>query len=433
MTAPLRQTSSQDSHNHGNPPPNGHLHHTVSTLPPWKCLTIAALLAFAVSQVSEIIFLSSSIRDDRMLESYVVASQATQQLSLQQGVALAENTRRNNTTKHFETYKPSPVEEYILTHTASLGYDRDDDPSACDVWKNATLTPINHDLELLYSELEGYSKLIADFAGVDGDIRLLLEERSESQDAFCKRLELHPDGLLGIFPSQQLSVTRAGYVEPLLPPLRHAHMCMADPQELMDGEERMRSVLRMDYLVHDFGAMCRALRPKTRIVLLDMGASLDFHQGLQSPAMYILELYSKFGFMFDHIYAFEVTDKHAKDVYSAVPDNLLASYHWINVGIQPDPESPYNPLYRILKKFHKDDLIVVKLDVDTPQVEISMARQILNDPQLSDMVDQFYFEHHVHMAEMKQYWGNSMNGTIRDSLQLFRDLREKGVAAHFWP
>jgi hypothetical protein len=38
----------------------------------------------------------------------------------------------------------------------------------------------------------------------------------------CENLELHQDGLSGLFPSRQISCTQnSGYVEPLLPPLRH--------------------------------------------------------------------------------------------------------------------------------------------------------------------------------------------------------------------
>lgn len=49
------------------------------------------------------------------------------------------------------------------------------------------------------------------------------------------------------------------------------------------------------------------------------------------------------------------------------------------------------------------------------------------------LVDQFYFEHHVHLGELAGAWGYSMNGTVKESLELFYSLREKGIPAHFWP
>ena len=138
-------------------------------------------------------------------------------------------------------------------------------------------------------------------------------------------------------------------------------------------------------------------------------------------------------FRFDHIYAFEIRNKVPSAVFERLPSKWMPAYHWINIGVSADRDSPYNPLSTILKTFDKDVFIVVKLDVDTPSVEIPLAYQILEDPEVYERIDQFYFEHHVHLLELARAWGSSMNGTIGDSLRLFRGLREKGVPAHFWP
>lgn len=149
--------------------------------------------------------------------------------------------------------------------------------------------------------------------------------------------------------------------------------------------------------------------------------------------MYITEIYKKFGFEFDHIYAFEINEKKPTDVYERVPEYLMASYHWINVGVSPEQGNKYNPWSSILRRYTKDDFIVVKLDVDNSAIENRLAHQLLENTNLTEVVDQFYFEHHVSLAEMKAWWRRSMSGSIHESLQLFHDLREKGVAAHFWP
>lgn len=49
------------------------------------------------------------------------------------------------------------------------------------------------------------------------------------------------------------------------------------------------------------------------------------------------------------------------------------------------------------------------------------------------IVDELYFEHHVHLGELSPYWGSSMSGTVKDSMELFYNRRKKGIAAHFWP
>ena len=95
-----------------------------------------------------------------------------------------------------------------------------------------------------------------------------------------------------------------------------------------------------------------------------------------------------------------------------------------------------NPINSILESFDEDDFIVFKLDVDTATVEHPLAQQILNggaNGTYHRLIDQFYFEHHVHLLEIAPWWGKSMNGTIKDSLDLFYGLRSKGIPAHFWP
>jgi hypothetical protein len=105
-------------------------------------------------------------------------------------------------------------------------------------------------------------------------------------------------------------------------------------------------------------------------------------------------------------------------------------------GVKPEEGNKMNPINSILESFDEDDFIVFKLDIDTATVEYPLALQILNggvDGIYHRLIDQFYFEHHVHLQEIAPTWGRSMNGTIKDSLDLFYGLRSKGVPAHFWP
>jgi hypothetical protein len=110
----------------------------------------------------------------------------------------------------------------------------------------------------------------------------------------------------------------------------------------------------------------------------------------------------------------------------------LAAYHWINVGVSADPDSNLNPLKLLLENFREDDLIVVKLDIDTSAIEVPLALQLLKDDRYSKLIDQFYFEHHVLNSELERDWRQSMKGTVKESLDLFAGLREKGIPAHSW-
>ena len=93
-----------------------------------------------------------------------------------------------------------------------------------------------------------------------------------------------------------------------------------------------------------------------------------------------------------------------------------------------------NPLKSILKTFQKDDFVVLKLDIDSPEIELNLARQLLEDKEgvYHKLIDQFYFEHHIPMAEMIRYWGKNVNGTMQESFELFHGLRKRGIPSHFW-
>jgi hypothetical protein len=165
-----------------------------------------------------------------------------------------------------------------------------------------------------------------------------------------------------------------------------------------------------------------------------MGAALDFHDGSNLvPAVYVTDVYQKFGFKFDHIYAYEVNPQEPSDVYQRIPDDLKAAYHWYNVGVNASLTSSNNPLKLLMDNFNEDDFVVVKLDIDTHSIEQPMVELLLTDDRLQSLVDCFYFEHHVHLKELAPYWMETMGGSVEDSLQLFTTLREKGIAAHYWP
>jgi hypothetical protein len=76
---------------------------------------------------------------------------------------------------------------------------------------------------------------------------------------------------------------------------------------------------------NDFATICRSLKPTSRNILVDMGASLNFH-GNKTPAIYLTDMYAKFGLPFDHVYAFEITRIEPEKVYQKI-DKLMAAYH----------------------------------------------------------------------------------------------------------
>lgn len=323
-------------------------------------------------------------------------------------------------------YKPASTEQYFMENMVNLGFDKSNNPRSCSVWTEPSKT--NHMIHTKLTEfakdLEAYAVKIKNFEQVPD----LMKSIKRGKDIYevCKRTRIHPNGLLGLFSSKELSFGESGHIEPLLPPMRHVKFCTSNKEEFG---------MSIDYLVHDFEFMCQKLRPHSRLVLLDFGASLSFH-GSQQPMVLLMTLYRKFGFYFDHVYAFEMKKEDPENVFgNLLPEEYFPSYHWINVGVTAEEGHKLNPLHSILKTFDEQDFIVLKLDIDTSSIEMPLVRQLLEDKDslYGKLIDQFYFEHHVHLGDLARAWGGTMNGTIQDSFNLFQGLRKKGIPSHFWP
>lgn len=139
-----------------------------------------------------------------------------------------------------------------------------------------------------------------------------------------------------IFKSGQLSFSPvAGQLEPLLPPLRQRLLCYGNP-DIYHYYLKAKHVLDLSYLVHDFGALCRKkLQPSSRIVHIDMGASLQFHDTYSNtlPAVYLTEIFRKFGMPFDHIYAYEITPTEPATMVKSIPEQLRVAYRKFAISV----------------------------------------------------------------------------------------------------
>ena len=121
-------------------------------------------------------------------------------------------------------------------------------------------------------------------------------------------------------------------------------------------------------------------------------------------------------------------------MHKAIPSEWRAAHHWFNVGVETDTTGDQNPLHQILEvgPFGPADFVVVKLDIDTPSVENPMAKQLLSNPRLAELVDVFHHEHHVGVAEMQPHWKRKTDGSMIESLEHFTRLRELRIASHHW-
>lgn len=144
---------------------------------------------------------------------------------------------------------------------------------------------------------------------------------------------------------------------------------------------------------------------------------------------------------FDESYGWEYTLLEPNKFWQNVPDGIKPHYHFFNVPITGTPNSAQNPLRYIREIARESDFVAFKLDVDTPTVELPIALELLRDPTIGKLVDEFFFELHFRCDLMMSCaWGydipEEFDGLRLDrpsTLKYFRDLRHAGIRAHIWP
>ena len=120
-------------------------------------------------------------------------------------------------------------------------------------------------------------------------------------------------------------------------------------------------------------------------------------------------------------------------MYDGVPDWLLPGYEYHNYGIESKLNSSKNPLTLIKLLCKPSDFVVFKLDIDNKRIEMSLMEQIMLDPVLLALIDEFYYEHHFRDSAMAMHGWMSFTTTLSELYQLIIPMRSKGFRFHYWP
>jgi hypothetical protein len=151
--------------------------------------------------------------------------------------------------------------------------------------------------------------------------------------------------------------------------------------------------------------------------------------------------YSQNNVSFDQVYGWEYTLLEPNNFWSRVPEKWKPFWHFYNVPIAESQVKPNSAVTFIKNLALPGDFVSFKLDIDTPEVEVPIALDILNDPGITSLIDEFFFELHFRCDFLMNCgWGSKMPevymGLKLDRprvLEFFGDLRRKGIRAHFWP
>ena len=210
------------------------------------------------------------------------------------------------------------------------------------------------------------------------------------------------------------------FLEPIAGVLRHPNICP-------DGSKTVDK----NYMVVDPYLVSQVTG---KLYFFDVGAS-TWNQGAGGAsqswfdAVYNFECWRHI----DEMYLWEGTQVSAKQLWNDVPRPLRPHYHYYMSLASTEPENFNNPLTMLRNVATPDDYVIIKIDIDAPSIEDAFIHQILNDVELSRLIDELYFEHHVHMDPMiDRGWGHGPTLKQEVSLQLFSALRRLGIRAHSW-
>ena len=132
-------------------------------------------------------------------------------------------------------------------------------------------------------------------------------------------------------------------------------------------------------------------------------------------------------------------------IFEGMPNDLMTSISYFNIPVEDTKGGKNNPWRYVRDLTRPEDFVVVKIDIDTPNIEIELMRQLLLDDdntnafededgvRLSELIDELYFEHHVWGSGLSPSWaGSGMEGDMVGSYTMFSQLRNLGIRAHSW-
>lgn len=186
------------------------------------------------------------------------------------------------------------------------------------------------------------------------------------------------------------------------------------------------------------------IHPPARNLLFDLGCA-DYGRELSKPktmgggiqpSLPLLQaIYRQGCIAFDAIWAWEARPKDPLRWWRNVPNATRRILNFTNQPVSLDA------FFETLKRQARpDDFVVVKLDIDTPALEMAMVRAIAEREDIYTLIDELLFEYHVSLrmlsnntaaANVRAATGMS-DSTVSEAVQMMQQLRQRGIRTHFW-
>lgn len=191
---------------------------------------------------------------------------------------------------------------------------------------------------------------------------------------------------------------------------------------------RETSVFDTSYLILD--SHCMQSHHK-RAILFDMGcASFKSMQTTTASSFgdsipLLMNMYKRSCIAFDNIWAWE--SRKYKNWWEHVPKSLQPKISFFNEDVNASKFETALLTTSVL------DYVVVKLDIDNTEIELTIIDVIIKHNKL---VDELFFEYHYYFDGLNFGWGEQEDikdrHNARTAVNLMAKLRNMGIRAHFW-
>eukprot|EP00026_Physarum_polycephalum_P011717 Phypoly_transcript_11958.p1 GENE.Phypoly_transcript_11958~~Phypoly_transcript_11958.p1 ORF type:complete len:342 (+),score=28.47 Phypoly_transcript_11958:143-1168(+) len=219
------------------------------------------------------------------------------------------------------------------------------------------------------------------------------------------------------------------YIEPLALLLRSPIVCAKFGTYDFDQHYNL---VDKNYMLVDWEIAQQRNDTNGRTFLFDMGASLYNSGAGGASQAWFVENIEKRGLKLDGIYAWEYIVHDAKTVFADIPERLWPIYHWYNIPVSDTKGSLSNPWEMLKQVVTKDDMVIVKLDIDSPGLEASLITQLIENKPIHELIDVLYYEDHFDTVEMRSSFGLGLTRKLSDAMGFFVKMRQRGIRAHPW-
>ena len=370
----------------------------------------------------------------------LVSNSTSENLYLASRAHRSGSSRKSHDCKKIKTYYPSPYEQKQLETATKFG-------AIGDFEKRKTML-INHLISesSLNDSFHWTNRVRAHMQGADVD-----KHGSELDEYYLSKFVVTSS-------CRGQETTRTEWIEPLSMHARHPYSlftCLKPSQ--------YPSHLTLNHMRRQFPRYFSAADNKDNVEIINLdylllaqrnvssssgrhssGSSFLFDAGtstFESSLWWFTCAYLQQNIAFDRIFGWEYTLLEPGHFWAQVPAAVAPKYSFFNTKMSADPWHAQSPLRFIKQLATEEDFVAFKLDIDTPDVEIPTLLQILKDPVLHSLVDEFFFEFHFRCELMMICgWGREISSQSHglkmeraEVLTTFQALRRAGVRAHFWP